>query len=54
MRDLTDAERLRSIVKALQFCEQAVTEDALRTQFRYETGRQPDAGDLRRALGGRE
>jgi hypothetical protein len=39
MTELTDAERLRLIRKALKDCGQPVTPDAVAAQFRRETGR---------------
>jgi hypothetical protein len=42
MRELTDSDRLKLIEKAFLDCEQEFTQEDLRSQFRYETGREPD------------
>jgi len=39
--ELTDAQRIKLIRKALRECNQKATKQAILKQFRYETGRAP-------------
>jgi len=41
-----DLVRLRAIIAAMTACEEKVTEEAVRKQFRYETGRDPRTEDM--------
>jgi hypothetical protein len=43
---VTDRERLLLIAKANRFCGTVVTREALRSQFRYEVGTDPESRDL--------
>ena len=46
MGPLTPRERLNMIALAIRHCDTVVTREALRVQFHYETGVDPNAGDL--------
>jgi hypothetical protein len=41
-----DLIRLRNIVAAIKYCGDPLTEEAVRKQFRYETGRDPRTEDV--------
>ena len=43
---MTSSERLKLIAKSMRHCNEIVTREALRVQFRYETGSDPAAQDL--------
>lgn len=45
-----DADRLREIVSAFLACGQALEDEAVARQFRYETGRPPFPPQLERAI----
>jgi len=46
-----DLKRLMEIARTLIECKQQVTRTALRMQFRYETGRDPQDGDVAKIVG---
>jgi len=41
-----DLIRLRNIIAAIRYCNDQVTEEAVRKQFKYETGRDPRTEDV--------
>lgn len=50
VREVTDKERLREIVKTMRDCQQDVVAAVVMEQFRYETGRLPTREQLREAM----
>lgn len=45
-----DRERIRTIVRAFLHCRQAPTVREIARQFKYETGRWPEADDVERII----